>query len=72
MIAVSVVFTPVASGVSLAQSSDVVSGVIVDTTDPVSMRLAREAGFTHAKMILYWPRLEPICRTLPLERHRPE
>ena len=36
-----------------------VHGVIVDTTNPNSMRLAREAGFTHAKMILYWPRLEP-------------
>jgi hypothetical protein len=34
-------------------------GVIVDTTNPTSMRLAREAGFTHAKMVLYWPRLEP-------------
>ena len=36
-----------------------VHGIIVDTTNPNSMRMAREAGFTHAKMILYWPRLEP-------------
>ena len=33
-------------------------GVIVDTTDPRSMRMAREAGFTHAKMVIQWPRLE--------------
>ena len=38
---------------------DVAVGVIVDTTNPRSMRLAREAGFTHAKMIVHWPRLEP-------------
>ncbi len=36
-----------------------VYGVIVDTTDPISMRLAREAGFSHVKMILSWSRLEP-------------
>ena len=42
-----------------AQSSEMVHGVIVDTTNPNSMRMAREAGFTHAKMVLYWPRLEP-------------
>ena len=41
------------------QTSTFVYGVIIDTTNPNSMRLAREAGFTHAKMILYWPRLEP-------------
>jgi len=34
-------------------------GVIVDTTDPRSMRLAQEAGFSHAKMIIHWDRLEP-------------
>ena len=34
-------------------------GVIVDTTNPRSMEMAREAGFTHAKMIIHWPRLEP-------------
>src|SRR5215216_5552340 len=34
-------------------------GVIVDTTNPRSMEMAREAGFTHAKMIVHWPRLEP-------------
>jgi hypothetical protein len=38
---------------------EMVYGVIVDTTNPNSMRMAREAGFTHVKMILYWPRLEP-------------
>lgn len=42
-----------------AQAAPLVPGVIVDTTNPLSMRLAREAGFTHAKMVLYWPRLEP-------------
>jgi hypothetical protein len=40
-------------------STDVALGVIVDTTSPRSMQLAREAGFTHAKMIVQWPRLEP-------------
>jgi hypothetical protein len=44
---------------AFAQSDDFVNGVIVDTTNPNSMRMAREAGFTHIKMILYWPRLEP-------------
>jgi hypothetical protein len=44
---------------ALAQFDEMVHGVIVDTTNPNSMRMAREAGFTHAKMILYWPRLEP-------------
>jgi hypothetical protein len=44
---------------ALAQSDEMVHGVIVDTTNPNSMRMAREAGFTHAKMVLYWPRLEP-------------
>jgi hypothetical protein len=34
-------------------------GVIVDTTNPRGMKMAREAGFTHAKMIVHWPRLEP-------------
>ena len=53
-----------------AQPDDFVNGVIVDTTNPNSMRMAREAGFTHAKMILYWPRLEPSARSLPLERDR--
>jgi hypothetical protein len=45
--------------VARAQQGELVHGVIVDTTNPRSMSLAREAGFTHAKMILYWPRLEP-------------
>ena len=45
--------------VARAQADEMVHGVIVDTTNPNSMRLAREAGFTHAKMVLYWPRLEP-------------
>ncbi|MGE3912616.1 MAG: cellulase family glycosylhydrolase [Chloroflexota bacterium] len=51
-------------GVALAESSaaapgDLAVGVIVDTTNPRSMAMAREAGFTHAKMIIHWPRLEP-------------
>jgi polysaccharide biosynthesis protein PslG len=46
-------------GVAARQGDTLVHGVIVDTTNPASMRLAREAGFTHAKMVLYWPRLEP-------------
>jgi len=53
-----------APSVALAQgsapASDTVAlGIIVDTTSPKSMELAREAGFTHAKMIVHWPRLEP-------------
>lgn len=42
-----------------AQASEPAHGVIVDTTNPRSMQLAREAGFTHAKMMLQWPRVEP-------------
>jgi hypothetical protein len=38
---------------------DFAFGVIVDTTDYRSMRAAREAGFTHAKMVLYWASVEP-------------
>ena len=34
-------------------------GVIVDTTDVRSMRAAYEAGFTHAKMVMYWASVEP-------------
>jgi hypothetical protein len=45
--------------IARAQSDEMVHGVIVDTTNPQSMKMAREAGFTHAKMVLYWPRLEP-------------
>jgi hypothetical protein len=40
-------------------SADTALGVIVDSTNPRSWDLAREAGFTHAKMIIHWPRLEP-------------
>jgi hypothetical protein len=40
-------------------ADDVALGIIVDTTSPRSMEMAREAGFTHAKMIVHWPRLEP-------------
>jgi hypothetical protein len=40
-------------------ADDIAIGVIVDTTNPRSMSLAREGGFTHAKMIVHWPRLEP-------------
>ena len=50
---------PSVAPVARAQGDEMVHGVIVDTTNPNSMRLAREAGFTHAKMVLYWPRLEP-------------
>src|SRR5918996_6328308 len=46
-----------APGVTAADT--VALGIIVDTTSPKSMELAREAGFTHAKMIVHWPRLEP-------------
>jgi hypothetical protein len=55
----SIVMTAPAAPVARAQTDEMVHGVIVDTTDPRSMRMAREAGFTHAKMVLYWPRLEP-------------
>jgi len=34
-------------------------GVIVDTTNPRSMQMASDAGFTHAKMMIQWARLEP-------------
>ena len=47
------------AGSAQAGADDVAVGIIVDTTNPRSMRLAREAGFTHAKMIVHWPRLEP-------------
>jgi hypothetical protein len=60
MLLVAAIFvTPTASEIALAQTDEMVHGVIVDTTNPNSMRMAREAGFTHAKMVLYWPRLEP-------------
>ena len=49
---------PPLSGTAHARE-DFVYGVIVDSTDPRSMALAREAGFTHAKMIIFWDRLEP-------------
>src|SRR5262245_29206365 len=59
LLAVAIVVAPWAPEAARAQSDEMVHGVIVDTTNPNSMRMAREAGFTHAKMILYWPRLEP-------------
>lgn len=34
-------------------------GIIIDTTDGRSMRMAREAGFTVAKMMLRWEAVEP-------------
>jgi hypothetical protein len=34
-------------------------GVVVDTTDARGMRMAREAGFTHAMMVLHWAAIEP-------------
>ena len=53
--------TALAQGVppSTASADTVALGIIVDTTNPRSMQMAREAGFTHAKMIVHWPRLEP-------------
>lgn len=59
LLAAGTVVTVPTPSVVRAQSDEMVHGVIVDTTNPNSMRMAREAGFTHAKMILYWPRLEP-------------
>lgn len=41
------------------EREDFAFGVIVDSTDPRSMNAARGAGFTHAKMITFWDRLEP-------------
>ncbi|MFN8636866.1 MAG: cellulase family glycosylhydrolase [Chloroflexota bacterium] len=59
LLALVLAVTPSPPTPALAQADELVYGVIVDTTNPNSMRMAREAGFTHAKMILYWPRLEP-------------
>lgn len=60
LLAGATLLSPSAGGAPLAaQEQGLVYGVIVDTTNPTSMRLAREAGFTHAKMVLFWPRLEP-------------
>ena len=42
-----------------AASDGFAYGVVVDTTDARSMRMAREAGFTHAKMMLRWEAVEP-------------
>jgi hypothetical protein len=44
---------------SAQTNEDFAFGVIVDSTDPRSMAHAREAGFTHAKMVTFWDRLEP-------------
>ena len=49
------------------QADDLAVGIIVDTTNPRSMQMAREAGFTHAKMIIHWPRLEPRRGTFTFE-----
>src|SRR5215212_6719630 len=51
--------TTLAQGTTAGAADDVAVGVIVDTTNPRSMELAREAGFSHAKMIVKWSRLEP-------------
>jgi hypothetical protein len=59
LVAVALLVAPPPKETARAQADEMVHGVIVDTTDPRSMRMAREAGFTHAKMVLYWPRLEP-------------
>src|SRR5690349_10855255 len=37
-----------------APADDLAIGVIVDTTDPRSMHLAQDAGFSYAKMIIQW------------------
>lgn len=42
-----------------ADGEEFAYGVIVDTTDLRSMKAAREAGFTHTKMVLHWPPVEP-------------
>ncbi|MCC7367786.1 MAG: cellulase family glycosylhydrolase [Chloroflexi bacterium] len=59
LLSLTVVLQPGGTSAARAQSDEMVHGVIVDTTDPRSMKAAREAGFTHAKMVLYWPRIEP-------------
>jgi Cellulase (glycosyl hydrolase family 5) len=53
---VSIALTPLPT--SAQSNEDFAYGVIVDSTDPRSMARAREAGFTHAKMITFWDRLE--------------
>jgi hypothetical protein len=51
--------TALAETTSPAATDQVAVGVIVDTTNPRSLQLAHEAGFSHAKMIVQWSRLEP-------------
>ena len=51
-------FEPIGPSAVLA-AGEFAYGTIVDTTNPRSMRMAREAGFTHAKMIIHWQSLEP-------------
>ena len=59
-VAASLIALAVSSKPTLAQTNeDFAFGVIVDSTDPRSMARAREAGFTHAKMVTFWDRLEP-------------
>ncbi|MFN8522511.1 MAG: cellulase family glycosylhydrolase [Chloroflexota bacterium] len=41
-----------------AQAADFVNGISVDHATPRSMKLAREAGFPHVKMVVYWPRMQ--------------
>lgn len=57
-IALSLALVLGASARSVRAAEELAYGVIVDTTNPRSMRMAREAGFTHAKMIIFWDRLE--------------
>ena len=58
--AVASLFSLALTSTVLAQTNDDFAfGVIVDSTDPRSMARAREAGFTHAKMMTFWDRLEP-------------
>ena len=50
---------PGPTGTARAAQQPFAYGVIVDTTDARGMRMAREAGFTHAKMMLRWEAVEP-------------
>ena len=51
LLVAALVVTPPAASVAQAQSDEMVHGVIVDTTNPNSMRMAREAGFTRFRKL---------------------
>lgn len=64
VLVLAVLTTSLPSTPALAQSGnsaldDFAVGIIVDTTNPRSMSMAREGGFTHVKMIVNWARMEP-------------